>query len=164
MRVPKNVIVTSKYTSGNEFVYAQTSTPYQGYYYEFNGKTFAGKELKANDPEILKITSDKVNRLFNKEISTAVYSLVSGVTSQILTTPSVKSIPTTTDRFAYQSTRFFYKKYNNNLIKETDENGYKSLQSQPIYQTTFIGKYNGIVQTVDQAEQQVPGVKAFLSV
>lgn len=164
MGVPKNVIVTSKYTSGNEFVYAQTSSPYQGYYYEFNGKIFAGKEPKANDPEILKVTSDKVNRLFNKGISTAVYSLVSGVTSQMLTTPPIKSVPTTTDRFAYQSTRFFYKKYNNNLIKETDEDGYKSLQSQPVYQITFIGTYNGKTQTIIEANQQVPGLEAFLAV
>jgi len=162
MGVPKNIIVSNKYTSGNEFVYAKTSSPYQGYYYEFNGKTFAGKEFKANDPEILKITSNKVNKMLNKGISTAIYSLASGITSQMISTPPVASLPSVTDRFSDRSTRFFYKKYNSNIIKETNEDGYKSLQKNPIYQTTFVGTYNETTQTIDQANLQVPGLKAFL--
>ena len=162
MGVPKNVIVTSKYTSGNEFVIAKTSNPYQGYYYEFNGKIFAGKEFNSKNPEILKKDSNSVNKLLNRSNSTVIYSLISGVTSQMLSTPPVASVPSIVDRTSIKSVKFFYKKYNDNLIKETDENGYKSLQSQPVYQTTFVGTYNGTTQTVDQANQQVPGVKAFL--
>mgnify|MGYP000061509656 CR=1 FL=1 len=51
-----------------------------------------------------------------------------------------------------------------NMIRKItfDEDSYKSLQSQPVYQTTFVGTYNGTTQTIDQADQQVPGLKAFL--
>ena len=48
------------------------------------------------------------------------------------------------------------------LIKEVDENGYVSLQSQPVYQTTFIGTYQGKTQSVEQAESQLQGLKSFL--
>ena len=164
MGVPKNVIVTSKYTSGDEFVYAKTSSPYQGYYYEFNGKTFVGKEFNLKNPEILKKDSNSVNKLLNRNNSTIIYSFISGVTSQMLSAPPITSIPSIIDKTSVKPIKFYYKKVNDNIIKEIDETTYNSLQSQPIYQTTFIGKYNGIVQTVDQAEQQVPGVKAFLSV
>lgn len=164
MGVPKNVIVTSKYTSGNEFVYAKTSSPYQGYYYEFNGKTFAGKEFNSKNPEILKKDSNKVNKLLNRNNSTIIYSLVSGITSQMLSTPSITSVPSIVDRTSIKPIRFYYKKVNSDIIKEIDETTYSSLQSQPIYQTTFVGTYKGITQTVDQAEQQIPGVKAFLAV
>jgi hypothetical protein len=164
MGVPKNVIVTSKYTSGNEFVYAKTSSPYQGYYYEFNGKTFAGKEFNPKNPEILKKDSNSVNKLLNRSNSTIIYSLVSGVTSQMLSTPSITSIPSIVDRTSIKPIKFYCKKVNSNIIKEIDETTYTSLQSQPIYQTTFIGTYKGTTQTVDQAEQQIPGVKAFLAV
>jgi hypothetical protein len=162
MGVPKNIIVTSKYTSGDEFVFAKTSGPYQGYYYEFNGKTFAGKEFNSKNPEILKKDSNSVNKLLNRNNSTMIYSLASGITSQILSTPPITSIPSIVDRTSIKSVRFFYKKFNANIIKEIDEDSYKSLQSQPVYQTTFVGTYNGTTQTIDQADQQVPGLKAFL--
>ena len=162
MGLPLNTIITGKYTSGGEFVNTLTNNPYQGYYYEYNNKTYAGQEYSSTAPEIIKLDSYKYNKLYNS-YNTAVYSVSSGVTSQMMSTPPVASLPSTTaNNILNRSTRFFYKKYNDNLIKETDENGYKSLQSQPVYQTTFVGTYNGTTQTVDQANQQVPGVKVFL--
>jgi hypothetical protein len=40
MRIPKNIISENLYTQGNEFVDAKTNSPYQGYYYELNNKTW----------------------------------------------------------------------------------------------------------------------------
>ena len=160
MGIPKNNIVPSKYTSGGEFVDAATNAPYQGYYYDYQNGTYAGKEFNPTASQIIKINSPKQNKLLNS-LPTAIYSLVSGITSQALATPPITSVPSSGVDIN-NSTKFFYKKYNGNIIKETDENSYKLLQSQPVYQTTFIGTYNGKNQTINEADQQIPGVKAFL--
>ena len=87
------------------------------------------------------------------------------IVSSQLSTPPVASIPTSTGVSPDRSTRFFYKKHNDNIIKETDENGYKSLQKQksPIYDTTYIGTYNNVSQSIEQANTQLPGLKEFLA-
>ena len=41
VRVPQNQIIESKYTSGNEYMFAKTYKEYKGYYYEMSGKQFA---------------------------------------------------------------------------------------------------------------------------
>jgi hypothetical protein len=162
MGIPKNNIVPSKYTSGGDFVNAATNAPYQGYYYEYQNGTYAGQEFNPTASQIIRVNSPKQNKLLNS-LPTAIYSLVSGVTSQTLNKPKPQTLPTVTDKVSDRSTRFFYKKYNDNIIKEVDENGYKSLQSQPVYQTTFIGTYQGKNQSVEQAESQLQGLKAFLA-
>ena len=162
MGVPKSYIVTVKYTSGGEFVESSSNAPYQGYYYELNNKFYSGKEYSPTAPEIIRIQSPERNRLLNN-IPTAIYSLISGITSKSISAPPIKILPS--EKYSInKSIRFFCKKINSDIIKEIDEQTYKSLQSQPIYQTTFIGIYNGKTQTVDQADQQVPGLKAFLAV
>ena len=159
MGLPTNIIVT-KYTPGGEFVNMLTNAPYQGYYYEYNNRTFAGNQYSVNAPEIVRINSQNHNKLYNNT-QTAIYSVSSGIKSKDITTPPVASLPFSGIDPTI-STRFFYKKYNSNIIKETNEDGYKSLQKNPIYQTTFVGTYNGKTQTIDQANLQVPGLKAFL--
>ena len=161
MGVPKNTIVPSKYTSGGEFVNAATNAPYQGYYYEYQNGTYAGKEFSPTAPQIVRIGSPKQNKLLNS-LPTAIYSLVSGVTSQTLNKTRPQTLPSVIDKVSDRPTRFFYKKFNDNIIKEVDENGYVSLQSQPVYQTTFIGTYQGKTQSVEQAESQLQGLKSFL--
>lgn len=162
MGIPKSNIVTGKYTQGGEFVNILTNIAYQGYYYEYNNKTYAGKEYSINAPELVKINSQNHNKLYNNT-QTAIFSISSGIQSKDITTPPVSSLPHSGIDF-FNSTVFFYKKYNDTVIKKTDENGYKTLQKNPIYQTTYIGTYNGVIQNIDQANQQVPGLKAFLAV
>lgn len=160
--LPSNII-TTKYTSGGEFVNALTNVAYKGYYYEYNNRTYAGDQYSVNAPEIVKINSQNHNRLYNN-IQTAIYSVSSGIQSKDITAIPVASLPSSFPEVNPTSlTRFFYKKHNDNIIKKTDEDGYKSLQKNPIYQTTFIGTYNNKTQTIDQANQQVPGLKAFLA-
>jgi len=170
MRVPKNIIQTGKYTSGNEFVEEKTNKPYQGYYYELNGSLYTGKEYSIDAIKIIK--KQDQNQLYNSS-DTALFSLVSGITSQQLTVPPINSINNVpfTDTARYiegvlleKSTRFFAQKININpiIIKEVDEKSYVSLQGTPLYKTTFIGRYNSVDQTIDQAEAQMPGLKTFL--
>ena len=61
--------------------------------------------------------------------------------------------------------KFFYQKINQSpiIIKEIDEDTYKALQNNPLYQTTFIGTYNNKTQTPEIAETQMPGINAFLN-
>jgi hypothetical protein len=167
MRVPKNIIQTGKYTSGGEFVEELSNKPYQGHYYELNGSLYTGKEYSVNAVKIIK--KQNQNQLYNST-STAMFSFMSGITSQQLSVPPINSINVNnlSDEgipLGY-STRFFAQKININpiIIKEIDEKSYTSLQGTPLYKTTFIGNYNGVNQNVDQAEAQVPGLKTFLSV
>ena len=158
MRVPKNIIQVGKYTSGGEFVEEKTNKPYQGYYFELNGSLYTGKEYSIDAIKIIK--KQDQNQLYNSS-NTALFSLVSGITSQQLSVPPINSISINTT-----STRFFAQKINVNpiIIKEVDEKSYISVRGNPLYKTTFIGTYNNINQTTDQAETQMPGLKTFLSV
>jgi hypothetical protein len=184
IRIPKNQTVESKYTSGKEYMFVSTQNEYKGYYYEMNGKIFAGEKFKPGDPEIIKIKSDKYNMLLGNA-ATYLYGLVSKVK---LNQTKISSLPLSnlpsTDDFSnglsenqginsrvYSAVasstldvalQFYCKKVNSNIIKSIDENTYKSLQKDPLYKTTFVGIYNGTNQTPDDAEQQVPGIKIFL--
>ena len=167
MKVPLNIIQTGKYTSGNEFVEEKTNKPYQGYYYELNGSLYTGREYSIDAIKIIK--KQDQNQLYNSS-NTALFSLVSGITSQQLTVPPINStnVNSLSDEGlrSYSSTRFFIQKINVNpiIIKEVDEKSYISVRGNPLYKTTFIGTYNNIDQTIAQAEAQIPGLKTFLSV
>jgi hypothetical protein len=52
MRIPKNLIETGKYTSGKEFVYKITQTPFQGYYYILDNLYYVGKEYNKDAANI----------------------------------------------------------------------------------------------------------------
>lgn len=161
MRVPINKIQTGKYTSGNEFVEKITNTPYQGYYYELSNKFYVGKEFNPNAIEIIRIQQQ--NQLYNLSQDAALFSFLSGITSQALAQRRVFSVP-----FQEVSppidldfdTRYFSQKVNTNpiLIKEINRETYDSLQGNPLYITTFIGS----TQNIDQADQQMPGLKTWL--
>ena len=156
MRVPKNKIKTGKYTSGGEFVELLTNQSYQGYYYEINNKFYIGKEFSTNAAELIRVQQQ--NQLYNQSTNIALFSFISGITSQALSSPRVASIPTQTEA----TTRYFSQQTNVNpiTIKEISKETYDSLQGNSLYRITFIGPN----QTEDQAETQMPGLKAFLSV
>jgi hypothetical protein len=167
MRVPKNITQTGKYTSGGEFVEEKTNKPYQGYYFELNGSLYTGREYSIDTIKIIK--KEDQNQLYNSS-NTALFSLVSGITSQQLAVPPINStnVNSLSDEGlrSYPSTRFYTQKINVNpiIIKEVDEKSYISVQGNPLYKTTFIGTYNSVDQTINQAEAQMPGLKTFLSV
>jgi hypothetical protein len=153
MKIPSNIIQTNKYTQGDEYVVASTNTPYQGYYYELNGSFFAGKEYKLNSPKL--IPENKTNKLLNFP-STAIYSAISGISSQDLQQPVIKSKQFIAD----SAIRYFCRQITIQpiLIKEIDEETYDNVKTNPLYQTTFIGKN----QNIEQANTQLPGLKDWL--
>lgn len=159
MRIPANIIETGKYTSGGEFVTQKTQKPYQGYYYIINDRYFAGEEYKADAEEIIQIRES--NTLLYR-LATAAFSLASGITSQNLR----KSQQVSSIQFNLKdnttSVRYFSQQINvkPTIIKEISKETYDSLQDDPFYKTTFIGP----TQNIDKADQQMPGLKTFLSV
>ena len=121
MRIPSNIIQTGKYTSGNEFVEEKTNKPYQGYYYELNGSLYTGKEYNGNAIKIIKIKES--NSLFNN-LKTILFSAISGISSQSLSSVIIKGNPTDNDGIPHGVTLSFYSKQLNFtpiLIKSVDE-------------------------------------------
>lgn len=59
-------------------------------------------------------------------------------------------------------TRYFIRKTNISpiTIKEVSENTYSNFINDPLYQTTYVGPN----QSIDQANNQLPGLKVWLSV
>jgi hypothetical protein len=161
MKIPSNKIKTGKYTSGGEFVEEITNKPYQGYYYELNNSLYAGKEFKDDAPKIIKIQD--ANKMYYKNLDTATFSNLSGITSQQLSSPKVTGIVNTSG----SPIRYFAKKLNNNpiLIKEIDKDTYNSLQKDPIYQTIIINLPASDTpdpNVLDNANKQMPGLKPFI--
>lgn len=156
MRIPANVIETGKYTSGGEFVYKSNQSPYKGYYYILNERFFEGKEYKADAQEIIQI---KESNTLLYRLTTAAFSLASGITSQSLRQRPVPSVQSNIEG-VFTPIRYFSRKVNvkPTVIKEISKETYDSLQGDPLYQTTFVGPD----QSIDQAEKQLPGLKAFL--
>jgi hypothetical protein len=167
-KIPQNQL-TVKYTSGNEYLDIITYKEYQGYYYELNNKTYAGQNYNVSASELIKSNSDKVNKM-RLNPATALYSLISKTNLPII--PKITSIPYNpsaefklfepTSPSGKTPTIFFVKKINEPSIKQIDESTFRSLQSNPLYQTTFIGYYNHQTQTQIQAQQQIPGLENFL--
>ena len=167
IRIPQNIIIESKYTIGNEFILLSSYQIYQGYYYEINGKYFVGKEFTPDAPELQKIISPKSNNLL-KIASSFIFGKISGININQKNTPtSVIYQPTQEDYDKGYSIRYFYKKINTTpiIIKETNQENYNLLINDPLYQVTLI-KWDGVRFNNDltQAEQQMPGLKAFLGV
>ena len=156
MKIPANVIETGKYTSGGEFVYKTNQTPYKGYYYILSNRFFAGKEYSADAQEIIQI---KESNTLLYRLATAAFSLASGITSQSLRQKPVPSLQTNIEGTP-TPIRYFSRKVNIKpiTIKEISKETYDSLQGDSLYQTTFVGPN----QSIDKAEKQMPGLKAFL--
>jgi hypothetical protein len=161
MKTPSNIIVKNQYTIGKEFIYSDTYENYQGYYYEINSRYFIGKVFNPNAREILKLNSDKVDRLRLNSL-TSIFGKLS----------KVKLSNNKLSSFIYtgkNSIRYFAKKLNNNpiLIKEIDKNTFDSIQQDdPIYQTISIkfpiGGYFEGQKSLDEAEKKMPGIKTFI--
>lgn len=181
LKIPQNQIVKSQYTSGGEYMFISTQKGYQGYYYELNGKLFAGKEFNANNPEITKIQSSNYNKLLGKA-STYAYGKISGtkIINNIVNSLPNSNSPNLTDVVDASSgnmndtlislntlpekTKFYCSKTNVSpiIIKEIDEQNYTNLQKDPLYKTTYVGNYNNKFQSIDEAEKQLPGIKTFI--
>lgn len=155
IRIPQNQII-SKYTSGKEYMLIKTQNEYQGYYYELNNKVFAGKTFDPNNPEIIKIKSDKFNKLLSRA-STYVYGAISGT--------KIDSRKITPHFFNYDSdVRYFSYQNNANLIKEINKDTFDSFKSNSLYvviSLSYKGGFND--QELNEAEKKIPGIRTFIN-
>jgi hypothetical protein len=150
MKPPSNLIMPGKYTIGNEFVLANSGVDYQGYYYEFQGRLFAGKTFNILAPEIIK-----------KESINPVTSF-SSLPLNTLTGPINLAFDQQENESSF---RYFTKQVNTNpiLIKEISVETFKDLQSNPLYQTLAIS-VNNIEDPIalEGANKIMLGIKDFL--
>ena len=165
MRIPSNIIVKNQYTIGDEFVDPITNKSYQGYYYELNGSFFQGKEFNPSSPKLIRKANE--NTLLNNP-KTSTFSKVSGITSQQLQPLSIASAPLGGEKlFNDYEYILFVKQLNVDppIIKRINDETYKSLKasSPPLYQVIFIGTFEGQSSTLEEANQQMPGLKDYLS-
>jgi hypothetical protein len=156
MRVPANII-EAKYTSGEEFVFSLNYKYYQGYYYELNGKIFAGKEFNANSPELIKSNSNNINTLLT-DSKTYIYGFLSKIKINNQKIPSFF--------FKYESNiRYFAAKFNTkSLIKEISKETFDQIQNDPLYLSvslSYDGGFND--RELNEAEIKIPGIKIFVN-
>lgn len=151
MRIPKNLIKEGLYTKGGEFINSKTNTIYQGYYSEFNGNYFIGKNYTPDSIQLNKNISKtkKISRLFSFKQE---------------------------DLEKGYSMRYFMKKSSGPIIiKEIDEETYKNIQKdinfisvKLKFYTTNIGEgqdYKGGFfneKELNEADKKMPGLKLFL--
>jgi hypothetical protein len=159
MRPPSNIIAKSQYTAGKEYIFLDTHESYQGYYYILNNKFFEGKVFRTDSRELIKVSSDKVNKL---KLSSAL-SLFAKLSNIRLPNTKLPSF----NHNGQDPIRYFAKKINTNpiLIKEIDKNTFDSIQSDSTYQTISINLPSGDFtnpEVLDNADKQMPGLKAFL--
>jgi hypothetical protein len=165
IRIPSNQIITSKYTSGKEYMFKDIQKEYQGYYYELNGKKFAGKEFNPNANELVEININNVNTFLSRP-STLVYGLLSKI--KLPPKTQIKSKPFTFNNNDFENgykIRYFAKKLNQIpiLIKEINEEEYKNLQSNPIYQVVSIKYLLNNNNDLNKFDKMMSGLGAFLS-
>ena len=134
LKIPKNLIVTSKYTSGGEYMFKSTQKEYKGYYYELNGKIYAGKEFKTDSNELLKININNINPFLSRA-STSTYGFLSNININSGTVNSLFVINSDEGFYEPEVPLFFCKKINETppKINRISEETYISLQKNPIY-------------------------------
>ena len=152
MRPPSNIVVSSQYTIGNEFILVSLKTDYQGYYYEFNGKYYTGKTFDAFSPEIVKKESVNSNQSGS----------FTSLPLNNLTGPINLAFDQQEDVGSF---RYFAKQVNTNpiLIKEISLETFNNLRLNPLYQILAIPIE--VIEdpvTLERANKTMFGIKDFL--
>jgi hypothetical protein len=168
MRPPSNIIIPGKYTIGDEFMLASSKIDYQGYYYEFQGKFFAGKTFNILAPEIVKKEPTFEMPFEGEDESSRIISFMSTSSkfpSLPLNDPNnpvflALDIQENTDSF-----RYFAKQVNTSpiLIKEISKETFNSLQLNPLYQTLAIPiRFIEDPVSLEKVNKIMFGIKDFL--
>jgi hypothetical protein len=162
IKLPPNIIVTSKYTSGDEYMFESTYNKYQGYYYELNGKLYAGKVFDSFAPILIKIQSKDINpALLNP--ATYLYATLSGANSTQSEPVPYYYDSSRPDNDAF---RYFIQKRNVTPIniKEINKKTFEEFQLNPSYASVQLSYQNKFDQTeVEKAESNMPGIKTFVN-
>jgi hypothetical protein len=163
LKIPKNIIIEAKYTQGKEYMTVNTYKEYQGYYYELNDRVFAGKEFDVFAPELIRLSSNKVNPLLTR-LSTYAYGALSQKQNDILSTV-INALATDTNPNTDKSGEdtYYTRKINETpySIKQIDKETYTNTLKDPIYQSVIL---KADYSNINEAEQQIPGLKAFLGI
>jgi hypothetical protein len=161
LRIPKNKIKV-KYTSGGEYVIANSNIRYQGYYCELNGKAYTGKEFNApGSLPLIKLTPELSKQLLFKP-NTALYGVLSKIKFFDTNVSSLAKLEDiNTDYFSPEDTptTYYAKKINSNIIKEINQETFNKLQLDPLYIVVSLEPYYA---NLELAEKTMPGLTDFL--
>jgi hypothetical protein len=137
--IPADKILENQYTSGNEYFVISTGKYYQGYYcIVLNTKFYTGKTYTNQSEELTNIV------------------------------PAQQQPPLTSLPPQGNSIRYFIKKINQFpiIIKEINEQTYNNYKNNPFYQSIAVklpaSDFKIDTKELDQANKQMPGLKAFL--
>jgi hypothetical protein len=160
MKIPANIVITSKYTEGGEYIIKSNYNNYQGYYYELSNKFYAGKEFKPEATELIKKQSSNVNILL-----TSAATFLYGKLSNLNVNPSPEP-----PSYFYNSTptdfRYFISKVNvkPTVIKEIDKNTFEQYKDNSIYVSVVLSYPNKFIEAeINKAESTLPGIKVYLA-
>lgn len=161
LRIPQNQIVQSKYTSGGEYIFENTYKEYQGYYYEANGKIFAGKEPTLNAPVLIPVSRDEVGSNFLNLLLTSAATYVYGKISKTkIPNTKVSSVIYNNE----DNVRYFSYQITNKIIKEINKDTFDKLKLDPLYKTVQLTHNPGFSeQELNNAENNIPGIKTFVN-
>jgi hypothetical protein len=152
IQIPKNRIVENQYTNGTgigknlTLRFVKSKIPYVGFYNIVNGsKYFTGK------------TYDGESKPLEK------YSLIQAASKAIAAAGSVPVLANSLTGQKANNIRYFYKDLTNTniAIKEIDQKTYNKLSvgGSVTYQVI---SFNSNVQSLDEVNKQMPGLREFL--
>jgi hypothetical protein len=163
VKLPLNQAIKSQYTMGGEYVLPNNiENSYIGYYYELNGRTFAGKEFKYDAPELLKNTLKASNPLFQNP-ETLEYAKLAKIS---ISQPDIPSYFYIDKSGVDVSIRYFLYQLNTELIKEISKESYDKLTIYPfpLYKIVFLSYTSGFNDMeLKEAEKIIPGITTFIN-
>jgi hypothetical protein len=160
MKIPANIVVTSKYTEGGEYIIKSNYNNYQGHYYELSGKAYAGKEFNPEATELIKKQSPNINLLLTSA-ATFAYGKISKQTTNLQPEPTSYFYNSTPTDFRYFITKLNVKP---SVIKEIDKNTFEQYKDNPVYASVALSYPNKFVESeINKAETTIPGIKTYLS-
>lgn len=156
-KVPSNSLIV-KYTSGGEYALIESQKEYQGYYYEFGNRKYAGKEWDIDNPEIIEIS--KISLEYNA------FPAIKIINDNRNNGSPGNYVFDYSNPSSYSSGfRYFCVKVNNpTLIREINEADFKKFTNNPLYKTVALAFGEQFSPSdINQAEKIIPGIRYFLS-
>lgn len=155
---PSNIILSNQYTSGNEFIYAESRQSYQGYYYELNSKFFVGKTFNSSSPELIKINSTAAVQPLKSNPSSSLYS---NIYNEDIPKGDLQSVSIFDGK---DGIRYIAKKKNTKNIFFVSEDDYKNNLNNPLYSLVKV-QYDiefGFTLT-PQNIKDIPEIESFVA-
>ena len=140
-------------------MYETSYKEYIGYYYEFNGKIFSGKEFRYDAPILIKMNSDNIN-ILKLNPKTNLYSAISNI--NITKEKRIVSIPL----ILSNETKYLAKKLNSNPIRIffiSEDTYNENFDKNVLYSFTFLTfDMEWGFNITDQTRKDIPEIDLFL--